>query len=62
MNWIEIVSLMASFASLTAFSLFLYFSLTLRRQKKELARTIVSLGGKGGWAIKTAPGHSYRHR
>ena len=46
MNWIEIVSLMASFASLTAFSLFLYFSLTLRRQKKELARTIVSLGGK----------------
>jgi len=46
MNWIEIVSLMASFASLTAFFLFLYFSLTLRWQKRELARTMVSLEGK----------------
>jgi hypothetical protein len=45
MNWIEIVSLMASFASLAAFSLFLYFSLTLRRQKKELSRRIVTQEG-----------------
>jgi len=45
MNWIEIVSLMASFASLAAFLLFLYFSLTLRMQKRELARRIVSLEG-----------------
>ena len=46
MTWIGIVSLMASFATLISFSLFLYFSLTLRRQKKELARMIVSLEGK----------------
>lgn len=45
MNWIEIVSLMASFASLTAFLLFLWFSLALRRQKRELKRRIISLDG-----------------
>lgn len=45
MNWIEIVSLMASFASLAAFSLFLWFSLTLRMQKRELKRRIVSIDG-----------------
>ncbi len=45
MNWIEIVSLMASFASLMAFFLFLWFSLALWRQKRELKRRIVSMDG-----------------
>lgn len=46
MNWIEIVSLMASFASLIAFFLFLWFSLALWRQKRELKQRIVSLEGE----------------
>jgi len=46
MNWIEIVSLMASFASLAAFFLFLWFSFSLRRQKRELTRRLTSLDGK----------------
>ena len=45
MNWIEIVSLLASFASITAFLLFLYFSLTLWLKKRELSKRIISLGG-----------------
>jgi len=45
MNWIEIVSLMASFASLMAFFLFLWFSLALWRKKRELKKRIVSLEG-----------------
>lgn len=45
MNWIEIVSLMASFASLIAFCLFLWFSLGLWKQKRELTRRICSLDG-----------------
>jgi len=46
MNWIEIVSLMASFASLAAFSLFLWFSFALWRQKRELKRRFVCMDGK----------------
>ncbi|VVB69179.1 Uncharacterised protein [uncultured archaeon] len=45
MNWIEIISLLASLASLAAFALFLWFSLDLWRQKRELKRRIVSLTG-----------------
>ncbi|MDD2755382.1 MAG: hypothetical protein PHS80_07610 [Methanothrix sp.] len=49
MNWIEIVSLLASFASIAAFLLFIYFSLTLWLKKRELSKRIVSLeGGKAG--------------
>ena len=46
MNWIEIVSLLASFASLAAFFLFLWFAFGLWRQKRELKRRICSLDGK----------------
>ena len=45
MNWIEIVSLMASFASLTAFFLYLLFRMELWWQKRELKRRIVSIDG-----------------
>lgn len=46
MNWIEIVSLLASFASITAFLLFLYFSLALwLKKKRELSKRIISLKG-----------------
>ncbi len=42
MNWIEIISLLASFASLAAFMLFLYFSLALWMQKRKLSKRIIS--------------------
>lgn len=45
MNWIEIISLLASFASITAFLLFLYFSLVLWLKKRELSKRIISLKG-----------------
>ena len=45
MNWIEKVSLAASFASLAAFLLFLYFSMALWLKKRELSKRIVSLEG-----------------
>jgi len=46
MTWIEIVSLMASFASLAAFFLFLWFSFALWWQKRDLKSKVVSLEGK----------------
>lgn len=45
MNWIEIVSLLASFASIAAFMVFLYFSLGLWLKKRELSKRIISLKG-----------------
>lgn len=45
MDWIEIISLMASFASLSAFFLFLWFSLALWRQKRELKKRMMSMKG-----------------
>lgn len=45
MNWIEIISLMASLSSLAAFFLFLWFSIVLWRQKRELKKRIVALDG-----------------
>lgn len=45
MNWIEIMSLVASIASILAFLLFLYFSLALRLKKRELSKRILSLEG-----------------
>jgi hypothetical protein len=46
MNWIEIVSLLASFASIAAFLLFIYFSLTLWLKKRELSKRI---GAQSRW-------------
>jgi hypothetical protein len=46
MNWIEGVSLVASFASISAFALFLWFSFDLWRQKNELKKRIICLEGK----------------
>jgi hypothetical protein len=45
MNWIEIISLLASFASIAAFMLFMYFSLALWLKKRELPKRIISLKG-----------------
>ena len=45
MNWIEIVSLLASFESIAAFMVFLYFSLGLWLKKRELSKRIISLKG-----------------
>ena len=45
MNWIEIISLVASIASISAFLLFLYFGLALWLKKRELSKRIVSLEG-----------------
>jgi len=48
MSWVEIISLAASFASIAAFSIFLWFNLDLWRQKRELARRIVATKGDDG--------------
>lgn len=50
MNWMELVSLLARFALITAFLLFLFFSPALRlKKKRQLSKRIVSLlGGEVG--------------